>query len=55
MLCCIFIVVEKKVRDEEKLRKRFSLQFGGWLLKVSAKDRNMQNIGKLPEDIDAQE
>lgn len=42
-------VLENRIRDEERVRKRLANQFGSWLLKVAAKDTNMQNVGKLPE------
>jgi hypothetical protein len=41
-------VLENRIRDEERVRKRLANQFGSWLLKVAAKDTNMQNVGKLP-------
>lgn len=41
-------VLDKRIRDTERVERRLSSQFGSWLLKIAAKDTNMQNVGKLP-------
>jgi hypothetical protein len=35
-------VLQNRIRDEERVRRRLSNQFSSWLLKVAAKDTNMQ-------------
>lgn len=42
-------LLELRLRDEERIRKRLANQIGSWLLKVAAKDTNMQNIGRADE------
>ncbi len=39
-------LLELRIRDEERIRKRLANQIGSWLLKVAAKDTNMQNVGR---------
>jgi hypothetical protein len=39
-------MLAKRIRDEERIRRRFTNQLGSFLLKVAAKDTNMQNVGR---------
>ena len=42
-------MLKLRLRDEERIRKRLANQIGSWLLKVAAKDTNMQNVGRIEE------
>ena len=44
-------MLNKRIRDEERIEKRLQNQLNGWLLKVAAQDTNMQNVGRAPEHI----
>lgn len=39
-------MLDKRIRDEDRIRRRFANQLGSWLLKVAAKDTNMHNVGR---------
>ena len=43
-------MLDKRVRDEERIKTRLISQVGGWLLKVGAQDTNMHNVGRAREE-----
>ncbi len=42
-------MLKLRLRDEDRIRKRLQHQLGSFLLKVAAKDTNLQNVGRADE------